>query len=76
MSCVCCERESGSGFDIDKHKNKFLCFVCADAESVIAGGKNILDMEIDPQIIPGASIYMSRLRYILEIYGVVKKLNT
>jgi hypothetical protein len=63
MKCKCCER------DLDTRLG--FCFACAECESVIQEGKNMWDEDIEKR--EGMSMSMSKLRYILEKYGIVKK---
>lgn len=65
MKCKCCEKESELRMGI--------CFDCADAESVIKDGVDMFDAPITK--LDGYSESMSKLRYILEKYKIVKKQN-
>jgi len=60
--CKCCEQP--------KDLRLGVCFDCADAESVIADGVDMWDEEI-PKL-DGMSIHLSKLKYILKKFKVVK----
>jgi hypothetical protein len=65
MKCKCCERDFDTRFGF--------CFDCAESESVIHKGKDMYDDDIEKR--EGMSMSMSKLRYILEKYGIVKNTN-
>jgi hypothetical protein len=48
------------------------CFDCVESESIIVDGVDMFDQEV-PKI-EGLSSNMSKIRYILQKYGVVKNL--
>ena len=61
--CKCCGQESDTRMGF--------CFDCVECEAVIVEGLTMFDEEI-PKL-EGASQAMSKLKYILDKYGVTKK---
>ena len=61
--CKCCEREMELRMQY--------CFDCVDAESVIVEGLNMWDQKIPEE--DGMSDAMSKLKYILKRFDVIKK---
>jgi hypothetical protein len=62
--CKCCERTN-------QDLRFGICFDCADAENVIAGGTNMFDEEIP--LMEGYSIHLSKVKYILTKFNVANK---
>ena len=63
MICKCCKREQDLRFGF--------CFDCAEAESIIEDGIDMYNNEI--QKVEGLSTSMSKVKYILNLYGVRPK---
>ena len=63
MICKCCKREQDLRFGF--------CFDCAEAESIIEDGIDMYNNEI--QKVEGLSTSMSKVQYILNLYGVRPK---
>jgi len=62
MKCKCCGHE--------KELRMGVCFDCANAESIIVEGVDMWDKEVPKQ--EGLSTGLSKVQYILKLYGVVK----
>ena len=62
MKCKCCNREQDLRLGV--------CFDCANAESILVEGIDMWDKEI-PKI-EGLSTSLSKIQYILKLYGVTK----
>ena len=63
MECKCCKKE--------KDLRLGFCFDCAEAESIIVDGVDMYNNEI-PKV-EGLSTHMSKVQYILNLYGVIHK---
>lgn len=63
MECKCCKREEDLRLGF--------CFDCVEAESIIADGVDMYDNEILK--VKGLSTPMSKVQYILNLYGVITK---
>jgi hypothetical protein len=64
MKCKCCQRE--------QELRLGFCFDCVESESIIVDGVDMFDKEV-PKI-EGLSLYMSKVHYILQKYGLVKNM--
>ena len=63
--CQCCKRE--------EELRLGFCWDCANAESIIEEGLDMYDKEITKQ--EGMSTSMSKLQYILKLYGLIQFKN-